>query len=503
MDSLDQSDVNRQTDFARRYHEETKHSYWSIRKTPHYLDWDNRPSPFKVYPDLDAILLPRDLIPTGAPALRALSELTDTEAEGELTLERLASLLFYSVGVIREKSYPGGQLYFRAAACAGALYPIETYLVCAGMNGLSAGVYHFNPGDFSLRMLRSGQYNPVLAEAANSRRIASAPVTLVYTAISWRSTWKYRDRAYRYHYWDNGTILANTIAMTHAHSLRHELVMGFIDSDVNKLIGVDSRREFALSLLAVGRSADSLIKGNVIDVEPLQLQTIPLSASEVEYPSIQTVHRASSLTNKREVVDWHEAMKGAASEAAHLLQTNQSEMAEPIEKVIERRASTRRFARKAITIAELTTIVERCQPSLSTNSLYFIANDVEGFETGAYYFDQDLGKFELLKPGLFRKEAAYLTLEQDLGGDASVTFFLMFNLDETLEVLGNRGYRVAQMEGGIIAGIIYLTTYALGRGATGLTFYDDDVTAFFSPHAKDKSCSIAVSVGVPGKRPLF
>jgi hypothetical protein len=110
---------------------------------------------------------------------------------------------------------------------------------------------------------------------------------------------------------------------------------------------------------------------------------------------------------------------------------------------------------------------------------------------------------ELLKPGEFSAKAAYLTLDQDLGGDACVTFFFMTDLKPVLDAYGSRGYRAAQMEAGVIGGKMYLASYALKRGATGLTFFDDDVTEFFSPHAAGKSCILVVSVGIPAKRPLF
>jgi hypothetical protein len=94
-------------------------------------------------------------------------------------------------------------------------------------------------------------------------------------------------------------------------------------------------------------------------------------------------------------------------------------------------------------------------------------------------------------------------LEQDLGGDASVTVFFMTDLQKVLEAYGNRGYRAAQMEAAIIGGRMYLAAYTLKRGATGLTFYDNDVTEFFLPHATDKNCIFVVSIGVPGKRPVY
>ena len=65
--------------------------------------------------------------------------------------------------------------------------------------------------------------------------------------------------------------------------------------------------------------------------------------------------------------------------------------------------------------------------------------------------------------------------------------------------LGNRGYRATQLEAGIIGGKLYLAAYAQNFGATGLTFYDDDVASFFSPHAKGKSAIFLVALGKSAK----
>jgi hypothetical protein len=63
--------------------------------------------------------------------------------------------------------------------------------------------------------------------------------------------------------------------------------------------------------------------------------------------------------------------------------------------------------------------------------------------------------------------------------------------------LGNRGYRAAQFEAGVIAGKIYLSAYAQGIGASGSTFFDEAVTEFFSPHAENKNSMIAIGIGKP------
>jgi SagB-type dehydrogenase family enzyme len=512
---------NRDTDAAQRYHDLTKHSYWSIRSSPHYLDWANKPSPFKIYSAIDAISLPRSLVQTLAPALDVTGSAgVSSEGEGSTDLARLTSILYYSAGVTRHKTYPGGELYFRAAACAGALYPTEVYVVCGDIEGLDAGVYHFNPGDFALRRLREGDLRGVLARASGGETsVKPATVTLVFTSISWRSTWKYRDRAYRYHFWDNGMITANALAMAAAHHLSARVVIGFVEADVNRLIGIDGEQELALSLLALGVSAEDVPDCAALEELPeIDLDVVPVSISPVDYPSIREVHAASSITNHGEVREWRGSRIESTAVAIEgeefaLSPIPETELpADSIEDVIQRRGSTRRFARKAMPFAELSVIIDRATRGIPAdflepdraplNDIYAIVNRVDGLPPGAYFIRREDQAMELLKPGDFSAKASYLVLDQDLGGDACVSFFFMVDLQALLAAYGNRGYRAAQMEAGMIGGKMYLASYALKRGATGLTFYDDDVSEFFSPHASGKSCMLVVSVGIPGKRPL-
>ena len=511
---------NRDTDATWLYHNLTKHSYQSIRADRHYLDWSNQPSPFKIYPEIEPMPLPRTLVQTLAPALSVIAS-PGVETNSELDLARLASVLYYSAGVTKHKTYAGGELYFRAAACAGALYPVETYVVCGDIEGLAAGVYHFSPGDFALRKLRDGDLRRALSRATGEEpHVVTAPVTLISTAITWRSTWKYRDRAYRYHFWDNGMIAANALALAAAHELPAAVVMGFVESEVNKLIGIDGEQELALSLLPLGRSREPLPEcPSIEDLPGINFEVIPLSSSPVDYSSIREMHRASSLTVTDEVREWRETTVRSTSseiigEEFPLAPPSDEDVpGESIEDVIQRRASTRRFAHKNLPFAELSAIIDLATRGIPAdfsraerdplNDIYIIVNRVEGLPPGAYFYRLENGSVELLKPGDFSKEAAYLTLGQDLGGDASVTFFFMADLKLLLGAYGNRGYRAAQMEAGIIGGKMYLASYALKRGATGLTFFDDDVTEFFSPHATRKSCMLVVSVGVPGKRLVF
>jgi SagB-type dehydrogenase family enzyme len=123
---------------------------------------------------------------------------------------------------------------------------------------------------------------------------------------------------------------------------------------------------------------------------------------------------------------------------------------------------------------------------------------VDGLASGAYHYSRSSGELELLQEGELRDEAGHLCFEQALGADASAVVFFLADLKSALNKLGNRGYRAAQLEAGIMGGNMYIGSHSLGLGATGMTFFDDAVTAFFSPHAAGKSLMFLVGLGRTG-----
>ena len=191
---------NRELDAAWAYHNGTKHSYPGIRANPHYLDWDNQPLPFKIYPELEPIALSQEIASSTMPALAAISAFAPSAlGAAKITLESLAAMLFLSGGVTRRRSYPGGEILFRAAACTGALYHIDLYLVCGELENLAAGVYHFSPQDFALRCLREGDFRAAIVYASGEEpAIARAPCVVISVSTFWRNAWKYQARAYRH-----------------------------------------------------------------------------------------------------------------------------------------------------------------------------------------------------------------------------------------------------------------------------------------------------------------
>ena len=509
---------NREIQTAWKYHDGTKHSSWSVRNDPHFLDWANRPLSFKIYPKIVPLALPRDVPQTGVAALSAISErATSSRADSIPGIQDLARLLYFSAGITKERAYPSGEIYFRAAACTGALYEIELYVVTCDLPGLDAGVYHFNPADVSLRLLRKGDFRGNLAQAtAMEPAVAHAPATIICTGTYWRNAWKYQARTYRHFGWDNGTLLANMLAVSAASGLPAKIVLGFVDADVNRVLDLDTRHEVSLCLVPIGHRSDSS-PPTPSEADALGLETIPLSQREVEYPTMLEMHDASSLASVQEVAQWRgkQPVVPPCSPAGGGVRLHpppeEEQPKDTIEQVILRRGSTRAFEKTAsITLAQLSTILDSAtrglqadfleSPGEQLNDFYLIVHSVQGLKPGAYSFRRDQNILELLREGEFRAEAHHLGLEQELPADACADVFFLADLKPILERYGNRGYRAVQLEAGAIGGRIYLAAYAQHLGATGLTFFDDDVVSFFSPHAKDKSAIFLLAIGKPRKR---
>ena len=500
---------------AIKYHESTKHSLQSLHNSRHFLDWVNEPLQHKLYRGVDLIPLPRQLPEAGISTLASLQPEVKLD-EAIPDIHDLAYLLYYTAGITKKLVHAGGEIYFRAAASAGALYPIEIYIVCMDLAGLEGGLYHFSPAKFGLHKLRQGDFRHYLVQAgAGEKNLAQAPLCFIFTGITWRSAWKYQARSYRYHYWDCGTMLANALSAARAVNLPAQILMGFVDEQVNHLAGIDGVEEKSLCLLPLGRLPSQALPDEVFwdELPELRVDVLPLSRSKMDYPLIDMLHTESTLDNPDEVSVWREEpltwhATPVSGQVYPLQAGDESHLpVRPLESAILERGSSRRFSREPILFSELSTLLLQAAAPFPAcwlegtgkmlNELYLSVHAVEGLPPGTYVYHHSQQALELIRPGEFRGEAAHLCLGQDLGGDASVTVFYLADVKAILGRYGNRGYRLVQMEAGVSGGKLYLGAYAMGRGATGLTFFDDDVIKFFSPHAEGLEAIFVVAIGVP------
>ena len=532
--------------YSINYHEMTKHSELSVMNSNYYLDWSNRPKPFKVYKDLSSFPLPIEFPHPTLNAITAVSNLSTSNKSFNnktqiasplpsskkiskiITLSDLSSILFYSYGITRVMRFNSVDYYMRAASATGALYPIEIYVVTKSLGSeLHAGVYHFNPGEFSLTAIHKGDYRKLLGTiAGNNTDIITSPVSLIFTSYAWRNAWKYQSRSYRHWFWDAGVIVSNLLAVAGSMDLHTRLIMGFLDDQSNRFLGLEDQKEASIMIAAI--DADSL-KNNVNQEQSMQEKILdsptpkvyPLSLEEIDYPEIWKAYTSSKLFDNAQLSQWiNHKRKGEVDDELYKKNSSnpgtlrQYALSKPsvddngpdIGNTILRRGSTRQFSRLPISFLTLSNILlnstrgipmDYKNDSDSFIDLYLVVNSVDGLEKGGYFFNPRNNSIDLLRYRPSRNISSHLCLDQSLFADASTVIFIVTDLKHALDILGNRGYRAVQMEAGITAGKIYLLSYASGLGASGSTFYDNEVIEFFSPHAKQKETLIAIGVGIP------
>jgi SagB-type dehydrogenase family enzyme len=249
-------------------------SYRRDSMEEHELDWRNKPATYKFYSYAPVVSLPSPA-PThdeqpGSDLWTCVSHRRSVRAFGAtpISLLDLSRLLWASAGITTSYITPHGQDFYRAAPTAGALYPIETYVVVNKVEGLEQGLYHYRvagvdilerpivEGSHSLELVKAGDLRrDVTAAALDQPFCGKAGAVFLWTAVFARSEWKYRERAYRYFYLDAGHMAAQLSLAAVAQGLGSCPVAAFYDDDVNALLGVDGKTEGIIYMTAAGTPA--------------------------------------------------------------------------------------------------------------------------------------------------------------------------------------------------------------------------------------------------------
>lgn len=232
-----------------KFQQETK--YKPSRMPKHRLFWDAKPALYKRYPEAQKIKLP-SFEPAQATSLdwtlKQRKSVRDFQAR-PISKDQLSYLLWASTGIQRiEDGYE-----FRTAPSAGALYPIETYVVANNVRKLEAGVYHYSVKAHQLEQLKQGEFRQQIARAALGQgMLVMAAAVFILSAIFERCKWKYGQRAYRYIYLDAGHIAENLALAAVSLNLGSCEVGALYDDQVNAILDIDGTKESVLCMAVVG-----------------------------------------------------------------------------------------------------------------------------------------------------------------------------------------------------------------------------------------------------------
>lgn len=231
------------------FQSETK---YSVGKIPsHRLDWNSKPSVYKEYRESRKVELP-SFQPSCAINLDAVLKQRKSVRDFKdkpMSLGQLGYVLWASTGLQRvEEGYE-----FRTVPSAGALYPIETYIIANDVRKLESGVYHYSIKEHELEEIRQGDFRrQITAAALGQGMCAAASVVFVWSAVFERCKWKYGQRAYRYIYLDAGHIAENLALAAASLSLGSCEIGALFDDEVNAIVGIDGMEESTILMGAVG-----------------------------------------------------------------------------------------------------------------------------------------------------------------------------------------------------------------------------------------------------------
>jgi SagB-type dehydrogenase family enzyme len=465
----------------REYHEFTKHSVESLRRSPHYLDWANMPNPFRHYEGVPLLDLPAD--PPGAQ-IPALEVLAGKKGEPHVFKDGgffLSELLFYSASISASKRVPanGSTYALRVNPSSGNLHPTEFHFCTRGLVDWPDGLYHYRPSSHMAEQRACGDF-------ASKLLATDAPLVFLLTSIAWREAWKYRDRAYRYCMHDIGHAWQSLALAAGAMGCESSAFGQFDDDEASKICRL-SEDEWPMLIVTIGGPAVPVEPHPTCEEKIYGGEPNQLSEEQIAYPRIERIRAATKLYKPAGEAGSDQSKNANGTE---LLLPAPTTSNSSFGEVVRQRRSALDFrgGEESMSLPELATLLLGAGKPFDADfavrrfvQLYLYVHRVVGLLPGVYLYRATEGALELLNEGDQRVAAAALSLGQQLAGNACVAFSMLGDFESATRILGERGYRYVHFEAGAIGQRLYLAAEALRLRATGIgAFYDDEVHRYLN-----------------------
>jgi SagB-type dehydrogenase family enzyme len=440
---------------------------------------------YKNYSGLVRVKLPEIAALQDKPFSELLKPYPAEPADRSVSLEDLSRILFLGYGITARRPSSGEDFYYRSVPSAGALYPCELYLATQSVPGLEDGLYHHAIHRRDLGRLRTGVHTD-LPDAGGSGEGFSSLVTFYITVIFYRSIWKYRDRAYRYHLLDTGHLVEALVLAIKSLDLPCHVTYDFDDSSVNTLLGVDGVREACLAVVGIpgGVVPDD---GRKPPLEALSHASASRVSSREEIPeAVKRIHETSSR-----VVGTRNLQCDMLPECGIRSlpwQPVSFEKSFPEKMNFSQAAVARRSRRNFVPVPLGRRIFQALMQTFwmhdagSFQPFHFVASGViagacEGIDPGQYWINPHTHAIARVRPGELSGEMGRIALNQRWMESACLQFFFVAPLSAIETLWGPRAYRYAMISAGRLAHRIYLGATALGLGCCGIgAFYDGEAS---------------------------
>lgn len=471
---------------SEKYHRLT--SYQRHHIPAHSLDWENKPSPYKLYSSQNRIVLPADAECPHKSMHTLLNRFTEYNTQKTPDISELAGILRVACGITAKTRYNNGDFFYRSVASAGALYPCEVYVLINNVKGLDQGLYHYSVVDHALSFLRQGYLKGYVEQVCGiNLHGLGASIVFFLSAIFFRSAWKYRERSYRYHLLDTGHLLENLELAVKAHGFSFKFSYDFDDEKTNRLLGVNERKEVCL---AVGWISDESLV-NVETERPKLPELIPdmkafskVSALEKDYPLVLEMHRSGNFSDF-EIQDASHGSFHPISKSVHKSDSAYFAKWPEImncEETFLRRRSRRNFVAAQVSKECFSAFIHglKCDDHRNLYVGLILAN-VEDRISGQYLINRETAALELINEGNFTEDMSHICLDQRWMAHAGIHIFFVADLEQADSQDTARRYRHIMMQAGKMGERIYLQSTSMGLGCCGIgAFYDDEAASFLN-----------------------
>lgn len=493
----------------RAYHSRTKHAPTRYALGPAFLDWTSQPSPFRRFEGARLVELP--LIAEPGVAFPGPAPLA-----APLDLRALGLFLELAFGLSAWKSVEGSTWAVRNNPSSGNLHPTEAYVLLNALDGAAdaACLFHYAP-------LAHGLEERARYEA--TRILPQSGFLVALSAVPWRESWKYGERAYRYCQLDAGHAIGALAQAAAALGWRAQALAHPADDDVAALIGLDRadafhRREEEHPDLLIWIATDA---APAPDLDLATLIAAPRSVHGAanrlseDHDGWPIIDRALRLCRKPASTPIPPASAAPAPAA-----TAHAFAGSPIGDVVRARRSVQRMdgvstLRLKMFRQMLAATLPGAPPLLSAFpwapriALVIYVHRVEGLEPGLYLLarDDDMtlrlreafsGAFAFaptgladlpffrLRAGAVEREATRTACLQPIAGKGCFSVAMIADFERALNEEGPFAYRRLHWEAGLIGQAFYLWATAAGLAGTGIgCFFDDEAHAFLGLPAGD------------------
>ncbi|PFP29268.1 NADH oxidase [Bacillus sp. AFS073361] len=466
------------------------------------VDWEDAPLPYKLYRGLPEVPF----------SLEVPLTLEEQERPTNPNLRKIGHFLWFVYGLtqVSQTVFPSDptaktanlvQSFRRFAPSGGALYPNELY-VYLKIKDLPVGMYHYDAAHHRLVLLREGNFDSYIARALGNRNDVSACFGTVFVStMFWKNFFKYNNFSYRLQGLDAGVVIGQLLEVSKRFGFATGVYFQFLDRAINHLIGLSEQEEsvYAVIPLSVEPTIWSTNGGKIEvtaselcrELTAIQPRHYVRSQRVKEYPMLTKMNEASLLdsTQMFQLMEAKESLNfdGQAESLPHV-----NQLSYDLVSVCQKRFSPDMdFVLGKVSQTQLAALMQEATASFSYRndldgaywkneprvSLYGCLYNVEGIPNGAYYYDSTAHELRKVQLGDYRLQLqSGMSLDNVNLLQVPLCLHVAGDRESFGTALGYRGYRIQQMEAGMLVQRLLLTASALGMGGHPLLGFDANLS---------------------------